>query len=411
MGLSVDNNVHVTSQRPLGRTAALPKLDDLPTHSPGIADRIGSQIRDRSQFLFGGGAAGALLGAWGASRVPGGNITKVMTGVAGAIAGGVLGSAGGIAGGLGIDHLTGRWTKQSDSNAARTDASEAPTDVVADEQLRVMEYNVHGGMGGPKEFIASSADLDRLAEKIKREQPDVVVLQELDDFAARSNYTDTLAELAKRLGATGAIMTPGFDKVTGRREGSGILTFSGATVEDARGIRIDDAHGNSFARRTKAIADAWIGGATSKVFGGDGWKPFGGEPEYQPRVATDAIVKTAKGNHVRVLSGHFSPPQNGVDEPSRQVHPVVGTIDAWNGPTLFGADFNVRDGEAAFDTEHDVFDAAGMQEATKGAPANSDRIYVSKHFEASNPRKVDTPDGEVKSSDHEPVVVDLQLRK
>lgn len=410
MGLSIDNNVHGAPGRPIGRAAALPTLADVPTHEPSWADRIGGQVRERGALLAGGGAAGAVLGAWSASRVPGGTLAKVLGGVAGAIAGGVLGTAGAVTAGLGLDQLTGRATPQARSTAAHAGASTAPTTVVADEQLRVMEYNVHGGMGGPGELFASGADLDRLAERIRREQPDVLVLQELDDFALRSNGSDTLAELAKRLGATGAVMTPGIDKATGRREGSGILTFDGATIEDARGLRIGDVHGDGMTRRAKATVDAWIGTATGAVFDA-AWRPFGGVEEYQPRVATDALVKTAGGNHVRVLSGHFSPPRDGVDEPRRQVDPVVGTLDAWNGPTIFGGDFNVRDGEPAFAKEHEVFVAAGMREATAGAPENSDRIYASQHFEASSPRKVATPDGEPEASDHEPVVVDLQLRE
>jgi endonuclease/exonuclease/phosphatase family metal-dependent hydrolase len=127
-------------------------------------------------------------------------------------------------------------------------------------------------------------------------------------------------------------------------------------------------------------------------------------------VATDAMVRTAAGNHVRVLSGHFSPPQHGVDEPRRQVDPVVATIRAWRGPTVVGADFNVRDGSPEFRREHEVFDAVGLDEATAGAPANSDRVYASAHFAAADARRLATPVGEAPASDHVPVIVDLTLR-
>jgi hypothetical protein len=225
----------------------------------------------------------------------------------------------------------------------------------------------------------------------------------------RSNFVDTLRRLVKRLQPTGAVMTPAIDKVNGRREGSGVMTFNGATITDARGLRIGDALGDNTARRFRATADAWVGVVSGKL--GHTWLPFGGMKEYQPRVATDAMVHTAGGNHVRVLSGHFSPPQHGIDEPKRQIEPVVATIGTWQGPTIFGADFNIRDGSPEFVREHEVFAAAGMSEATAGAPPNSDRVYTSAHFTAANPQKLVLPEGAVRASDHYPVVVDLTLRQ
>jgi endonuclease/exonuclease/phosphatase family metal-dependent hydrolase len=273
-----------------------------------------------------------------------------------------------------------------------------------------MEYNVHGGMGGPDQFFATPRRLDHLAATIGRERPDLVLLQELDHFATRSNYIDTLGQLATRLHPTGAVMTPAIEKVNGRREGTGILTFNGAVITDARGLRIGDALGDDAARRLRATTDAWARVVTATL-GGRQWLPFGGVVEYQPRVGTDTMVRTAAGNHIRVLSGHFSPPQHGIDEPRRQVDPIVATVGTWSGPTIFAADFNVRDGSPAFHREHEIFAATGMHEATAGAPASSDRVYVSAHFAASNPRKITTPPGEAPASDHMPVVVDVALHQ
>jgi endonuclease/exonuclease/phosphatase family metal-dependent hydrolase len=292
--------------------------------------------------------------------------------------------------------------------APTTDISVAVPDVVAEEQLRVMEYNVHGGMGGPGQFFATPARLDHLAATIRRENPDIVLLQELDHFAPRSNFIDTLGQLARRLQPTGAVMTPAIEKVNGRREGTGTLTFNGTVITDTRGLRIGDAVGEDVARRFCATADAWARVLAARV--GRQWQPFGGVVEYQPRVATDAMVRTAAGNHVRVLSGHFSPPQHGVDEPRRQVDPVVATIQTWGGPTIVAADFNVRDGTPEFRREHEVFEAVGLYEATSGAPVNSDRVYASAHFASAVARKLATPAGEAPASDHVPVIVELTLR-
>jgi endonuclease/exonuclease/phosphatase family metal-dependent hydrolase len=152
-----------------------------------------------------------------------------------------------------------------------------------------------------------------------------------------------------------------------------------------------------------------VGAATAKI--GRRWLPFGGVIEYQPRGATDALVRTVAGDQIRVISGHFSPPHDRIDEPPRQVDPIVATLDTWAGPVIVGADFNVRDGSREFWREHKIFEAAGLSEVTAGAPANSDRIYASAHFIADTPRKLVAAPGEVPASDHAPVVVDLVYRR
>jgi endonuclease/exonuclease/phosphatase family metal-dependent hydrolase len=341
-------------------------------------------LRNHGGYVLGGAAAGAIAAA----------VTQIGVG-RGAIAGSVAG--------LVARRLRGRRVAVPASYV-----SIAVPDVAVGEQLRVMEYNVHGGMGGPGQFFATPARLDHLAATIKRENPDIVLLQELDHFATRSNFIDTLGQLVKRLHPTGAVMTPAIEKVNGRREGTGILAFNGAVITDARGLRIGDAVGDDVARRFRATTDAWARVAAARL--GRHWQPFGGVVEYQPRVATDAMVRTAAGNHVRVLSGHFSPPQHGVDEPRRQVDPVVATIQTWGGPTIVAADFNVRDDAPEFRREHEVFETVGMYEVTAGAPANSDRVYASAHFASADARKLTTPTGEAPASDHVPVVVNLTLR-
>lgn len=382
MGLSVDGNVHTLSRSPIANGPRLPALDAPEYHPVGI-DRVGTLVRTYAVPLVAGTALGALVG--GRTRAGGG---------AGAIAGSVAGPIGG--------YLRGRLAADEISPIATVSRP------VPDERLRVMEFNVHGGMGGPGKFFATPKTLAHLAETIRQQKPDIVLLQELDHFATRSNYTDTLHQLAKRLHADGAVMSPAIDKGTGRREGTGILTFNGTLITDARSLRIGDALGDDSARRIRATIDAWAGVITPKLGGRK--LPFGGVIEYQPRVATDVMIRTAGHNSIRVLSGHFSPPHHGIDEPRRQVDPIVATLETWMGPTIFGADFNVRDGSPEFAREHEVFAAAGLTEATAGAPPNSDRVYASAHFSAEGPRKLDTPKDAVPASDHSPVVVELALR-
>jgi endonuclease/exonuclease/phosphatase family metal-dependent hydrolase len=62
-------------------------------------------------------------------------------------------------------------------------------------RLRVMAYNIQAGAGTDHVF-----DLERQARAIESEHPDLVGLEEVDvDWAARSDYTDEAAWLARRL--------------------------------------------------------------------------------------------------------------------------------------------------------------------------------------------------------------------
>ena len=62
-------------------------------------------------------------------------------------------------------------------------------------ELLVMTYNVRHCAG-----MDLVVDYDRTAEVIRREQPDVVALQELDSMTGRSGYCYQLDELASRTG-------------------------------------------------------------------------------------------------------------------------------------------------------------------------------------------------------------------
>ncbi|MBT0568654.1 endonuclease/exonuclease/phosphatase family protein [Williamsia sp. CHRR-6] len=377
--LTVDRAFHSVAGAAVGPGLALPRLHAR-IHAPGFVDATGAVIRDRLVPGVIGAAAGAAIG-----RVIGvGTRPAAVAGLVSAIA----------------------YTPTGDVRGAHL----RPTDIdgaVAGETLRVMEYNVHGGMGGPKAFVATPKTLDHLAEVIGSARPDIVLLQELDHFALRSTFTDTLAQLARRLRPTGAVMTPITEKIYGRREGTGVMTFGDIAITDARGLRIGDAFGDHTGRRFRSIADTWAGVVGPRW--NTTWTPFGGTPEYQPRGATDVMVRTPKGNHIRVISGHFSSPRSGVDEQTHQLVPVVATIPTWAGPTILGADFNVRDGSAEFDREHQLFADITLAEATRGAPANSDRVYASGHFRARDPHKITPPHGEAPASDHAPVIVDLEL--
>ena len=64
----------------------------------------------------------------------------------------------------------------------------------AGEVLRVMSWNLRHGAG-----IDGKVDLERIAAVIRREQADVVLLQEVDKHCARSGNIDQAAELGRLL--------------------------------------------------------------------------------------------------------------------------------------------------------------------------------------------------------------------
>jgi len=63
------------------------------------------------------------------------------------------------------------------------------------EEIRVVSYNIHHGVG-----MDGKLDLKRIAEVIKKEKPDFVALQEVDNMVGRSGMVDQVAVLAKMLG-------------------------------------------------------------------------------------------------------------------------------------------------------------------------------------------------------------------
>jgi endonuclease/exonuclease/phosphatase family metal-dependent hydrolase len=71
-------------------------------------------------------------------------------------------------------------------------ASRSAALVNSKKTLRVMTYNIHVGVGMDKKL-----DLQRIADVIKQEHPDLVGLQEVDRGVKRTEGKDEIAELAK----------------------------------------------------------------------------------------------------------------------------------------------------------------------------------------------------------------------
>lgn len=76
--------------------------------------------------------------------------------------------------------------------SAASGAGPVPVADPGKKTLRVMTFNIHVGVGMDKKL-----DLQRIADVINRERPDLVGLQEVDRGVKRTEGKDEIAELAK----------------------------------------------------------------------------------------------------------------------------------------------------------------------------------------------------------------------
>ncbi|PZT96862.1 MAG: hypothetical protein DI630_22850, partial [Gordonia sp. (in: high G+C Gram-positive bacteria)] len=113
--------------RPLAAGGSLPPLD-ASLYAPGAIDMVGRHVRSRAPSVLAGAAVGCLVGA--------------MTNL-----GAAAGTSAGAAAGLLVSEI--RVHEVGDAPRARARVQDSGSA----EHVRVMEYNVHGGMGGPGQFF------------------------------------------------------------------------------------------------------------------------------------------------------------------------------------------------------------------------------------------------------------------
>ena len=368
---------------PAWRAPAMDRIGELLQHAPIAAGAVG----------IAGGLGGALVGgaALGAS---------LLGAVVGTAAGAATGAAGGITGLAAIQALLGR-----DYHAAPPNAPVGPTPPTAvqvAEPVSVMTYNIHGGMGGSRERWSTSAEMDQLASVIRNERPDILLLQEVDRSAVRSNFSDNLRELTDRLHPTGAVVASPGTHGGGRTQSVGVMTFNGFNVGDARNLIHADPDGSGVARRVRGLITdarksvaAWLGKP----------EPAGMAASYSPRNTLDTLVTTPGGSVVRVLSGHYQGPREDYDSQADQLAPVAAQLATWAGPTIWGGDFNVSFNKPAYQQQKKIMGSAGLTDAYAGA--GIDRVWVSPHFQATSAYAVQEKDP---ASDHPAVVTKLTVR-
>ncbi len=412
--MEISYRLNVSGPAPT-RETLLPELPGAESYEPGFIDRMGEQVRSVTPLIAAGSVAGGGPGAKPLRLRGGGIFRGIVGGLAGVLGGTAISMAGlALARGIG-----------SHREPAKVDGAHvASTDVATREQVKVMTYNVHGGMGGPNEYRSNDQELDELAEVIRREQPDVLLLQEVDSFATRSSHLDVLAELDERLGADSALSATAMTQVTGRNQDVAVMTFHGFQVKDARNIVHPDPSGGGFGHRSSA----WLRDAKTAVGSVLGKEWAAGGQRVQTRNTIDTMITTPGGTDVRVLTGHYEWPSAEVNHQERQVGAVAGALDAWKGPTIWSGDFNVRANSEWGASERELMAGAGLHDTFGDTPmaqqvtmnwltnnpseremagGGIDRIYASDHAKVVAPARVVREAGD--ASDHLPVVTVLEL--
>ena len=231
-------------------------------------------------------------------------------------------------------------------------------------ELRVLSYNIKHGHG-----MDGKVDLTRAAELIRAQNPDLVVLQEIDNGAKRSGGQDQMAALSELTGLNARFGA--FMPYQGGHYGMGLLS------------RFPIIESNNHVL------------------------PEGAEP----RSSLDARVRLPDARELILTNVHFYRTQ---DERLAQARALIDVYDGVEVPMIVGGDFNSRPGSRVMKL---------MESHWKNTDKGEDRFTMS----STDPRsEIDfilyRPEGrfEVVSidvldeplvSDHRPVLMVLRLRQ
>jgi endonuclease/exonuclease/phosphatase family metal-dependent hydrolase len=244
-------------------------------------------------------------------------------------------------------------------------------------KLRLMTYNVHRCVGTDRKL-----DVERVAEVIAAEQPDVVALQELDVRRARTRGVDQAHRLAELLK-----MTSHFHPAM--------------TVEE------------------ELYGDAILTWLPEKKVKADGLPLYTRIPGLEPRGAIWVTVDVG-GTPVQIINTHLGlVPQ----EQRRQAAALLGeqwmAHEAWKAPGILLGDFNATPYSATYRLLRAALRDAQSQSPTwRQTPTATfpssfpfmriDHVFLTKGLETVG---VSSPYGALArvASDHLPLVVDLEI--
>lgn len=252
--------------------------------------------------------------------------------------------------------------------------------------LTVMSYNIRVGVGGEEERLPAAEGLEKVARVIERYAPDVLLVQEIDKGAERTQGLNEVDWLMRRLDFTHAAFAPAI------RDGSwsygvGIFGRFPAKVSSQRYLLYKPDYSESH----------------------PGYPAYYSEQRVLLR-ATTCIEGTTLSLYCTHLG--LTP-----DQRERQVQDILQHLDRESHPIILGGDFNAKPGSAELkplaDRYRDVFEVLEVpMEQRRSFPAGAtpkraiDTIFVSPEIEVLRAFVVRD---ESLASDHNPVVVELQL--
>ena len=128
----------------------------------------------------------------------------------------------------------------------------------ANDQLRILTYNIHHGEGEDGNF-----DLPRIARVILDARPDLVALQEVDNQTSRSGGIDQAAELG-RLTGMHAVFGKAMDYAGG---GYGEAILSRYPIEKSRNHILPASEGHEPRAAIEVVVGAGPGGSRVRFIG------------------------------------------------------------------------------------------------------------------------------------------------
>lgn len=232
------------------------------------------------------------------------------------------------------------------------------------DTVRVLAYNIHHAEG-----MDGTLDLERIAALLRRVDPDLVAIQEVDSVTTRTGRVDQAAELGRLTG-----LEPAFGSFMPYREGAyGMAVLSRWPIERARNLRLPDGE--------------------------------------EPRTAVSVVVRSPRtGRHLRFVGIHLYATE---DERRAQAQRLEELLDETDAPTILAGDFNSTPESTVMAELHRRWRIVDKGEDHLTFPSfapEREIDYVllrpAAGFEVLGQRLLDEP----VASDHRPLVIDLVVR-
>jgi endonuclease/exonuclease/phosphatase family metal-dependent hydrolase len=180
--------------------------------------------------------------------------------------------------------------------------SKADSDASAFVPVKVMSYNIHGGRGGPKEGAPALEGLERVARIVEKHCPDLLLIQEIERGAERSQKVDEILWLQQRLGYTKSAFAPGI--VEGEWN-YGVAIFSnypGKITATKHPLFLAGEPGKYAEQRVVLESTIQIEGVPVRVF----CTHLGLSPEERKKQTADILEIMSRGEGPAILAGEFN---------------------------------------------------------------------------------------------------------